>query len=107
MNADKTRMLIRVYPCSSAAEVSSRFSAKGALRYRSFLEQIELDGTGSSGILLIGLGACFNQAESVKTENGREVASLLLFVRIPRYRTGYFQPGDAIAVENGYAAART
>src|ERR1035441_7138848 len=28
MNADKTRMLIRVYPCSSAAEVSSRFSAK-------------------------------------------------------------------------------
>src|ERR1035437_7222925 len=28
MNADKTRMLIRVYPCSSAAEGSSRFSAK-------------------------------------------------------------------------------
>jgi hypothetical protein len=71
----------------------------------SFIEQVELERTSSSGALLIGPGSRFNQAESVKIESRREVGSHVLFVRIPRYRTGYFQPGDAISVENGDGGA--
>src|ERR1035441_457626 len=101
-----TLAILRRYPPPRIAQHHVR-ACDLAIRERihSFFEQVELERTGRSGALLIGSGSCFNQAETVKIENGREVGSHVFFVRIPRYRTGYFQSGDADAVENGHGAA--